>query len=217
MRVVITGGTGLIGRALAESLITDGHDVIILSRNPERARKMPQKASALKWEIKGDDSWYPSIEGAHAIVNLAGANISSHRWSAEYKKKILNSRVNAGHAVVQAVEAAKKKPRVLIQASGIGYYGDHGDREINEEIPAGNGFLAQVALKWEPSTEGVERMGVRRAVIRTGMVLSNRGGALPLMQIPYRFFIGGPLGSGIQWWPWIHIVDGAHHRSPVVL
>jgi uncharacterized protein (TIGR01777 family) len=181
MRVVITGGTGLIGRALAESLISDGHDVIILSRNPERARKMPQKASALKWEIKGDDSWYPSIEGAHAIVNLAG--------------------------VVQAVEAAKKKPRVLIQASGIGYYGDHGDREINEEIPAGNGFLAQVALKWEPSTEGVERMGVRRAVIRTGMVLSNRGGALPLMQIPYRFFIGGPLGSGIQWWPWIHIVD----------
>jgi uncharacterized protein (TIGR01777 family) len=207
MRVVITGGTGLIGRALAESLITDGHDVIILSRNPERARKIPQKASSLKWEIKGDDSWYPSIEGAHAIVNLAGANISSHRWSAEYKKKILNSRVNAGHAIVQAVEAAKKKPRVLIQASGIGYYGDHGDREINEEIPAGNGFLAQVALKWEPSTEGVERMGVRRAVIRTGMVLSNRGGALPLMQIPYRFFIGGPLGSGIQWWPWIHIVD----------
>jgi uncharacterized protein (TIGR01777 family) len=207
MRVVITGGTGLIGRALTESLITDGHDVIVLSRNPEKARKLPQKVSVVKWSLNGDDSWYNSIDGAHAIVNLAGANLAGKRWSGDYKKKILSSRVNAGHAVVRAVEAAKKKPRVLIQASGIGYYGDHGNEEINEEIMAGSGFLAQVALKWEPSTDAVERMGVRRTVIRTGMVLSRHGGALPLMQIPYRFFIGGPLGSGRQWWPWIHMVD----------
>ncbi len=206
MRVVITGGTGLIGRALAENLI-DGYEVIILSRNPERARKIPQKASIVKWEVDGDDSWFSCIEGTDAVVNLAGANISGHRWSVEYKKKILESRINAGRAVVRAVKAANKKPRVLVQASGIGYYGDHGDKEITEKDSAGNNFLAQVALKWEPSTEAVEPMGVRRVIIRTGMVLSRRGGALPLMQLPYRFFIGGPLGSGKQWWPWIHLID----------
>lgn len=207
MRVLIMGGSGLIGQALAANLARDGIEVIILSRRPEQIIGLPAGVMAKWWDGQTSDGWSSLVDGATAIVNLAGENISSGRWTHERKRHILESRLNAGRSIVQAVEAAPRKPRVVIQASGVGYYGPHGDEEITEETPPGHDFLAQLAADWESSTASQESLGVRRAVIRTGVVLSTEGGALPRMLLPFRFFAGGRLGSGRQWFPWIHIAD----------
>jgi hypothetical protein len=147
------------------------------------------------------------VDGTDAIINLAGENIGLGRWTNERKHLILGSRLNASRALVQAVEVAIRKPGVIVQASGVGYYGPGGDEEITEETPSGHDFLAQVAVEWEASTAPLETLGVRRVVIRTGVVLSTAGGALPRMLLPFRLFAGGHLGSGRQWFPWIHIAD----------
>jgi uncharacterized protein (TIGR01777 family) len=207
MRVLITGGSGLIGRALAADLARSGREVIILSRRPVRLTGLPAGVRAERWDGCTAEGWSGLADGADAIVNLAGENISSGRWTDARKRAILESRLNAGRAVVAAVKAAAKKPAAVIQASGIGYYGPHGDEEITEETPPGHDFLARLAVDWESSTASVEDLGVRRAVIRTGVVLSTEGGALPRMLLPFRFFVGGRLGSGRQWFPWIHIAD----------
>lgn len=207
MRVLITGGSGLIGRALSANLARDGNEIIILSRQPERIVGLPMGVSARWWDSHTTEGWSSLVDGTDAIINLAGENISSGRWSDERKHAILKSRSSAGQAVVQAVRAAARKPRIVIQASGIGYYGPYGDEEITEETPPGHDFLAQLAANWESSTASLESLGVRRAIIRTGVVLSIDGGALPRMLLPFRFFAGGRLGSGRQWFPWIHIAD----------
>ncbi len=207
MRVLITGGSGLIGRALSANLARDGNEIIILSRQPERIVGLPMGVSARWWDSHTTEGWSSLVDGTDAIINLAGENISSGRWSDERKHAILKSRSSAGQAVVQAVRAAARKPRIVIQASGIGYYGPYGDEEITEETPPGHDFLAQLAANWESSTASLESLGVRRAIIRTGVVLSIEGGALPRMLLPFRFFAGGRLGSGRQWFPWIHIAD----------
>ncbi|MFH0768850.1 MAG: TIGR01777 family oxidoreductase [Chloroflexota bacterium] len=207
MRVLITGGSGLIGRALSANLARDDNEVIILSRQPERIIGLPSGVSARWWDGCTIEGWHSLADGADTIVNLAGENISSGRWTDKRKRAILQSRVNAGRAVVQAVKAAAHKPRIVIQASGVGYYGPCGDEEITEETPPGHDFLAQLAAYWESSTASLESLGVRRAVIRTGVVLSIEGGALPRMVLPFRFFVGGRLGPGRQWFPWIHIAD----------
>lgn len=208
MRILITGGTGLIGRALAADLARDGHDVIILSRTPERyTGRLPEGVRAERWDGRTADGWGALADGADAIVNLAGENIAGGRWTAERKRRIRQSRLDAGHAVVQAVEAAAHKPRVVVQASAVGYYGPCGDDIITEDHPPGNDFLADVCVAWEQSTAAVEAHGVRRPILRTGVVLSTEGGALPRMLPPFKFGLGGPLGSGRQWFPWIHIRD----------
>ena len=207
MRVIITGGSGLIGRALTTDLARNSHEVIIISRRPERIIGLPAEVRAERWDGRTAEGWYSLADGADAIINLAGENISSGRWTDERKNTILQSRLNAGQAVVQAVKAVTRKPRVVIQASGIGYYGPCGNEEITEETPPGHDFLARLAVEWESSTASLEALGVRRAVIRTGVVVSIEGGALPRMLLPFRFFIGGRLGSGQQWFPWIHIAD----------
>ncbi len=207
MRIIITGGKGLIGGALAANLANDGHEVILLSRAPERTTSLPSGVRAERWDGRTAAGWGTLAEGADAIVNLAGEGIASGRWTEERKRRIRESRVNAGQAVVDAVKAAARKPGVVIQSSAVGYYGVHGDEEITESAPAGNDYLAQVAVAWENSTAPVETLGVRRAIIRTGVVLSNKGGALPQMLLPFKLFAGGPLGNGKQWLPWIHIAD----------
>jgi uncharacterized protein (TIGR01777 family) len=207
IRVLITGGSGLVGRALAANLARDVNEVIILSRRPERVISLPPGVSAKWWDGHTTEGWRSLVDGTDAIINLAGENISSGRWTDERKRRILESRLNAGRAIVQAVEAAAHKPRVVIQASGVGYYGPCGDEEITEETPPGHDFLARVAVDWEASTAPLEALGVRRIIIRTGVVLSSAGGALPRMLLPFRLFAVRRLGSGRQWFPWIHIAD----------
>jgi uncharacterized protein (TIGR01777 family) len=215
MRIIITGGTGVIGRELAASLREDQHEVIVLSRYPEQARGLPEGVRAVWWDGRTAKAWGYLVDGADAIVNLAGESIGGSglipaRWTPERKQRILQSRLNAANAVVEAVNAATRKPGVVIQASAVGYYGASGDSVITEASAPGNDFLAQVCVQWEQATAALETMGVRRAVIRTGLVLSAGGGVLPRLMLPFRFFVGGALGTGRQWYPWIHIDDLTH-------
>jgi uncharacterized protein (TIGR01777 family) len=212
MRIIITGGTGLIGRALAADLAGDSHEAIVLSRRPERATGLPAGVRAERWDARTAEGWGALADGADAIVNLAGESIAGagsipSRWTAERKGRIRDSRLNAGRAVVQAAELASSKPHVVVQASGSGYYGPRGDEELTEEASPGKDFLGQTAIEWEASTAPVESLGVRRAIIRSGAVLSTEGGAFPFMLLPFRLFVGGALGSGRQWLPWIQIAD----------
>lgn len=207
MKAVITGGTGLIGRALAADLAADGWDVVVLTRRPEAAGPLPQGVRPVRWDGRSAQGWGEVVDGATAVVNLAGENISARRWTEAQKRRIRESRVNAGRAVVEAIDRAVVKPVVLVQASAIGIYGDRGSEELDERSAPGEGFLPDVCQDWERSTQEVEAMGVRRAVARMGVVLSLDGGALPRMLLPFRLFVGGPLGDGSQWFPWIHIQD----------
>ena len=213
MRIVITGGTGLIGRALAENLVSDNHEVIVLSRSPERVSDLPGGVQAVGWDARTAEGWGHLAEGAGAIVNLAGASIAGEgffptRWTDERRRLIRDSRLNSSLAVVEAVAQAEEKPRVVIQSSAVGYYGFHDDEVLTEDAAPGEDWAARfTAQEWEPSTTSVEGMGVRRAVVRTGVVLSTEGGALPRLLLPFRLFAGGPMGSGKQWYSWIHIQD----------
>lgn len=215
MRVIITGGSGMIGRILTKNLAADGHEVIILSRSPGRVNGLPENARAVGWDTRTADGWGHLADGADAIVNLAGASIAGtgflpDRWTPEKRHEIRQSRLEAGRGVVDAVEQAAKKPGVVIQASAVGYYGTDEEATFTEDSPPGNDFLADVCVEWEASTAPVEEHGVRRAIIRTaGMVLSPDEGALPRVMLPYRLFVGGPFGNGQQWWSWIHPVDEA--------
>lgn len=207
MKVLITGGSGLLGRALTTSLTADGHEVIILSRDPGKSKRSVPGVQLVKWDGKTSEGWGHLVEDTDVIVNLAGENLSDGLWTENRKKRIRDSRLNAGRAVVQAIENASHNPHVLIQASGAGYYGIQNPDLLEESAPRGSDFLADVSRDWEASTQPVEKMGVRRAIIRSGVVLSRQGGALGLMLLPFRFFVGGPLGSGRQWMSWIHIED----------
>jgi uncharacterized protein (TIGR01777 family) len=212
MRIIITGGTGLIGRAMAADLADDGHEIIILSRHPSK-HTFPAGVRGKQWDGKTAADWGHLADGAGAIINLAGESIAGTgllpgRWTAARKRRILESRTNAGMAVVEAVEAAGNRPRLVIQAAGIDFYGNRGDLIITEDSePIHSGFLSEVVPKWEDSTAAVEEMGVRRIVTRSGLVLTMEGGPLPITVLPFRFFVGGPLGGGQQWLSWIHHAD----------
>jgi len=210
-RVIITGGTGLIGRAVAAELAGAGCQVVVLSRRPRPAQALglPGGATVTGWDGHSAQGWDHLADGALAIVNLAGASLAGGRWTPERKRLILDSRLQAGNAVLQAVQAAGRKPQVVIQASAVGYYGRRGDEEIGEEGPAGDDFLARVCVAWEASTQAVAAMGTRHVVIRTGVVLSAAEGALPRLALPFRLFAGGRLGSGRQVLSWIHLADQA--------
>lgn len=207
MRVIITGGTGLIGRQLAADLQHHQHEVIVLSRSQQRPSNLPAGVRLAPWDGHTATGWSQWVDGDTAIVNLAGASIAAGRWTRQRKLEIASSRVDAGKAVVEAVEVAAVKPRVVIQASAVGYYGPCGDEVITEASPPGSDFLATVCIQWENATAPVAALGVRHVVIRTGIVLSNEGGALPKILLPFRFFAGGKIGSGRQRFPWIHIAD----------
>lgn len=207
MRVVILGGTGLIGRNLSASLATAGHEVVVLSRDPERHRNLPAGVRAERWDGRTADGWEEQADGAGAIVNLTGENLSGGRWTEARKQRLRSSRLDPGTAVVQAVAQAKVKPGVVLQASAIGYYGSRGGQTIDETTPPGGDFLARLCQDWEASTVPVEAMGVRRVVIRSAPVLARGEGILRLMQLPFYFFVGGPVAGGQQWLSWIHVAD----------
>lgn len=206
MNVMITGGTGFLGTFLTRSLRADGHAVFILTRNPRRAR-LPEGVQAVGWDGRSCDGWLDTFAEMDAIVNMAGATIGWPPWSAERKNILLHSRVDAGIVLAQAFQRASKKPKTLIQSSGVGYYGTHEGKEpLNEDAPAGSDFLALLAAEWEASTKVVDSLGVRRVITRSGVVLGHQG-ILPLMALPVSMFVGGPLGKGRQGVSWIHVDD----------
>ncbi len=213
MRVLIGGGSGMIGRALANSLATDDHEVVVLSRSPALVQGLVPKVQVEGWDARSAAGWGPLVNGADAVINLAGANIAGEgflptRWSEARKQLIRDSRVKAGSAFSEAIEQAQRRPAVFLQASAVGYYGTHrADVDVTEESPAGGDWLAQVCQEWEDSTRVVEEYGLRRVILRTGIVLSFEGGALQRMALPFRLYAGGPLGSGRQPFPWIHPTD----------
>jgi uncharacterized protein len=213
-KVVIAGGSGFIGQYLTQKLASSGYEVVILSRSPHSYNGI-FPARTVFWDGASLGEWAKEIENALAIINLAGESIAGEklptilfgRWTPKKKDAIIRSRVLSGKVLTEAVENANNKPDVFIQASGIGFYGTEGTQILEEDDPPGSDFLAGVSQEWERSSLGVEALGVRRAVIRSGVVLGAHGGILPLIALPIRLFLGGRLGSGKQPFPWIHIVD----------
>jgi uncharacterized protein (TIGR01777 family) len=216
MRVLITGGSGLVGRHLARNLLDGGHQPIILSRRADVIRRNPEMWSFRV--VSGDPTtagpWQQEIDGCDAVVNLAGHNIFAGRWNAEIKRKIRDSRVYGASNLVAAIRAAHVKPKVLVHGSAIGYYGPHGDEVLDETSPSGTDFLAVTCRETEEVSEGIESLGVRRAIVRTGIVLARGEGALKLMTPAFKFGPGVPIGSGsglvatgAQWMSWIHVDD----------
>lgn len=207
MNILISGGTGFIGSALTRSLLADGHKIWILTRNPVHVNT-PGDVVALGWDGRSCQGWLESFAEMDVVVNLAGETVGRWPWNPGRKKRIFDSRVQAGLAVAEAFERAERRPPVLIQASGIGFYGPLGSQPVTEEARAGNDFMATVASAWEASTSSVDGLpGVRRVVIRTSLVLDTQEGVLPLMALPVRLFAGGPLGNGQQGVSWIHVLD----------
>ena len=207
MRVVITGGSGLIGSAVAWEMGGAGHEVVVLTRDLSRVKALPPNTRAMQWDGRTGDGWASLLDGDTGIVHLAGESIAGGRWTESRKRRILASRVEPGGAVLAAIRQAKERPRVLLQGSAVGFYGPCGDEVVTEAHPPGTDFLAGVCVEWEASTAEAEPLRVRRAILRTGVVLSGDGGALPRMALPFRLGAGGPLGGGRQWFPWIHLAD----------
>jgi uncharacterized protein (TIGR01777 family) len=218
MRVFVTGGTGLIGRRLVERLAERGDQPVILSRRADQVRRNPAMRDYTV--IQGDPSspggWEQAIDGCDAVVNLVGHNIFAERWDAEVKRKIRDSRVYSTEHIVAAISRARSRPRVLVQASAIGYYGSRGDEAITESSAPGSDFMAVVCREWEEAALPAEALDVRVARIRTGIVLAPGGGALGFMTPLFKLGPGAPIGNGgslfkpatgQQWMSWIHLDD----------
>ncbi len=218
MRVFITGGTGMIGRRLVRKLIDRGDTPVILSRKADETRRNPALRGIKV--VQGDPlkagPWQEAVDGSDAVVNLAGQNVFSGRWNAEIKRQIRDSRVYGAEHVVQAIEAARERPKVLVQGSAIGYYGAHGDQDLTESSPSGSDFLAVVCRELEDAARQVEPLGVRLATVRTGVVLAKGEGALAVMAPIFKWGGASPvgdgghplrMGKGQQWMSWIHADD----------
>lgn len=202
MRVVISGSGGLVGRQLASRLVAEGHEVVRLVRSPGAVGP----GDAAPWRPERGELDPAVLDGADAVVNLNGRSIADGRWSAAVKADLRRSRLDATRTLVQALATGERPPRVLVNASATGYYGDRGDEVLDEGSARGTGFLADLAADWEAAAEGAAELGVRVVRLRLGMVVG-RGGALARMLPPFRLGLGGPLGSGRQFWPWIGMDD----------
>lgn len=208
MRIVLSGGTGFIGRSLASRLIAEKHRVFLLTRNPQAARDMASESlEILQWDGKTLGQWVQLVENADAVINLAGESVGARRWSQKQKARLINSRLDATKAIVAAIAQAKNKPSVLINASGVGYYDHVENGDVEESHPPGKDFLSQLAIGWEREATAAESYGVRVARLRFGVVLAKGGGALKRMMLPFKLFVGGTIGSGRQWLPWVHRHD----------
>jgi uncharacterized protein (TIGR01777 family) len=195
VRVLVTGGTGFVGASLVRVLRGEGHAVTIVTRHPG-------DAGTVGW-----DGIEPALAASDAVIHLAGEPIAARRWTAEQKHRIAGSREGRTHALVEALARVPQRPSVLVSASAVGYYGPRGDDPVDETAGAGSGFLARVCDAWEREAMRAERLEVRVVRLRLGIVLAPDGGALARMVLPFRFFVGGRLGSGKQWMSWIHRDD----------
>ncbi|MBI3565410.1 MAG: TIGR01777 family protein [Elusimicrobia bacterium] len=208
MRIALAGGTGFIGAALIDALIARGDSVVLLTRDPAAAAaRWGDKVSPVAWDGRSAGDWAKTLDGAGAVVNLAGASIADGRWTAERKLALIKSRIDSTRALVAAVSQANERPKVLVNASAVGYYGDVPEGAVTESAPQGRDFLAALCGQWEREALAAEPLGVRVALARLGVVLERGGGALAKMELPFRLFAGGPLGSGKQGFPWIHRDD----------
>ncbi|MFD9567609.1 TIGR01777 family oxidoreductase [Streptomyces sp. NPDC059994] len=223
MRIAITGSTGLIGTALAQSLRADGHELVRLVRRPARA------GDEVEWDPKGRsaDTTAAGLAGCEAVVHLAGAGVGDHRWTAAYKKEIRDSRVLGTAALAEALASLDVPPKVLVCGTAIGYYGDTGTRAVDEEAPPGEGFLAGVCVEWEEAAAPAQEAGIRTVFARTGLVVAREGGAWGKLFPIFRAGLGGRLGSGRQYWSFIsrhdhiaalrHLLDTPELSGPVNL
>ncbi|MBK6532008.1 MAG: TIGR01777 family protein [Deltaproteobacteria bacterium] len=204
MRVGVVGATGFVGKALVAALTERGDAVVAFSRDPARARKtLARVADARSLEAITAEG----VADLDAVVNLAGESIGAKRWDAEYKAAILESRVRTTRRVVDAIGAAGRRPQVLVNASAVGFYGPRGDEEVTEATPSGADFLSGVCREWEREAERVSTFGVREVRMRLGVVLGDGGGSLEKMLLPFKMFVGGPVGDGRQWFSWVHLAD----------
>jgi uncharacterized protein (TIGR01777 family) len=220
MRVFITGGTGLIGRGLVKRLLERGDQAVVLSRQADQVRRRPEMRPVMV--LQGDPAvagaWDTAVDGCDAVINLAGHNLFADRWTPEVKRRIRDSRVYSTEHVVSAIAKAKKPPKVLVQASAIGFYGARDEEELTEDSPPGSDFMAVVSREWEAAAAAAGSLGVRLATLRTGVVMARGEGALGVMAPVFRWLPGGaaPVGghghplrpaAGRQWMSWIHIDD----------
>lgn len=206
MRIVIAGGSGFLGHLLITRLAADRHDITVLTRRPGR-NLGPAKSVVWNPDGEANGEWVQSLDGAAAVINLAGEGIADKRWSPARKAALLNSRVRATGSLVAAMRRAAKPPRVLIQGSGAGYYGTHGDEILDESSPPGTDFLGQLCVAWEAAAQPARDLGSRLVILRQGIVLAREGGALKKMLPPFHLFVGGPIASGRQYMSWIHHDD----------
>ena len=214
MRFVIAGGTGFIGSPLAEVYAEEGHDVRVLTRGLREGESRHEPGTGMPgitrvgWKADGSvGAWASALDAADAVINLAGESIGDKRWTPQRKAQIRDSRILPTRSIVAAIRAAAAPPKVLINSSAVGIYGDSGAEPKTEDSKPGEGFLAHVAQDWEAEAVKAESAGTRVVLLRTGVVLERAGGALPRMVRPFKFFVGGPVGSGCQYLSWIHRLD----------
>ncbi len=201
MKVLITGASGLLGKALQKSFAEKGYEMLLASRQE------PKDEQHIQWDIENGFAEPERLEGIDAVVHLAGENVAGFRWNDEKKKAIRDSRVLGTRSVVEAISKLNKKPKVLVAASAIGFYGERGDEEVTESSTAGDNFLAEVGKAWESESRRAEDAGIRTVLLRTGIILSKEGGALATMLTPFKLGVGGVVGSGKQWMSWISLDD----------
>lgn len=211
--IVITGATGVIGSEVARRLIKSGREVVVFARSPQSAAaKVPGAADYVRWDSDmAPDGWSSSIDGAYAVIHLAGRPLLETRWTEEHKVACYDSRIKGTRALVAAMASASVKPKVFVSSSAIGYYGSFDRCEetdpLTEKAAPGKDFLAKICFDWEKEAHPAEKLGMRVVLLRTGIVLSTKGGMLQKMMTPFSYFVGGPVGSGDQCLSWIHLDD----------
>jgi uncharacterized protein len=207
-RVIVTGATGLIGKRLCRELRARGYAVVVFTRDPDHARQaVPGAAEYVAWQPAETGPWAAQLDGAHAVISLAGASIAGKRWNEDYKREIRDTRVLGTRGLVNAIAAAEQKPHVFIGGSAIGYYGPRDNTPLDEQAPSGSDFLAEVVRDWEAEALKAADLGVRAVCVRTGIVLDKSEGALAQLKLPFQFFVGGPVLPGTQWFSWVHLAD----------
>ncbi len=207
-KIIITGATGLIGSKLTATLAEKYYEVIVFTRDPRKAETLvPGAADYVQWDYSNPEKWKNHFEDSYAVIHLAGASIAGKRFTESYKKKIRDSRIISTSNIVKALTDTKNKPAILLCASGINYYGDSGDKILLEDSSAGEDFLAKVCSEWEYEASQAEDIGIRTVSIRTSPVLSTKEGMLKTLLPLFKFYLGASLGSGNQWFSWIHIDD----------